>query len=56
MVNMNLELSVEVKGRRTPDIVDALSEVKRLVNEGFTSGFDENESSWFTFHITEEST
>ena len=46
-----LIMTVEVKGQDTDDITLALGEVLRLVNDGFTSGFDRNESGDYRFSI-----
>jgi len=45
-------MTVEVKGQDTDDITLALGEVLRLVNDGFTSGFDRNESGDYRFSIS----
>ena len=47
-----LIMTVEVKGQDTDDITLALGEVLRLVNDGFTSGFDRNKSGVYRFSIS----
>ena len=49
-----LIMTVEVKGQDTDDITLALGvgEVLRLVNDGFTSGTDRNESGAYRFSIS----
>ena len=46
-----LIMTVEVKGQDTDDLTLALGEVLRLVNDGFTSGFDRNKSGAYRFLI-----
>ena len=47
-----LIMTIEVKGQDTDDLTLALGEVLRLVNDGFTSGFDRNESGDYRFSIS----
>ena len=47
-----LILTVEITGQDTDDLTLALGEVRRLVDGGFTSGFDRNESGAYRFSIS----
>lgn len=42
---------VTIKGDHTEAIEDALAEIIRLVGEGYTSGFDSNETGCYRFSI-----
>ena len=44
-------MTIEIKGQETDDLKLALGEVMRLLNEGFASGFDRNESGSYRFSI-----
>ena len=46
-----LKLSLAIEGVETCDLELALNEVIKLVGEGYTSGFDKNESGRFRFSI-----
>jgi len=48
-MNLPLTLKVEATGATNDDLLIALDEVKRLISEGFRSGFDSNESGSFDF-------
>ena len=45
------QLLVTIKGDHTEAIEDALAEIIRLVSEGYTSGFDSNETGRYHFSI-----
>ena len=47
-------LTVNAKGESTEDLLLALEEVIRLVEEGFTSGHNSNTCSSFNFDINED--
>ncbi len=47
-------LTVTIEGVDDGDIEMALGEVKRLVGEGYTSGFNDNETGAYNFGIVEE--
>ena len=47
-----LTFTVEITGQDTDDLTLALGEVLRLVNDGFTSGTDRNESGAYRFSIS----
>ena len=47
-----LIMTIEVTGQYTDDLTLALGEVRRLVDGGFTSGFDRNESGAYRFSIS----
>lgn len=49
-----IDLKVYVWGDTTGDVLMALDEVKRLVGNGMTSGFDKNETGGFRFDINGE--
>jgi len=46
-----LKMSVEIEGQETDDLQLALEEVMRLLDGGFTSGFDRNETGSYRFSI-----
>ena len=47
------ELSCVAKGDTTEDIIFALEEILRLVNNDFTSGYDTNSTGNYQFILTE---
>lgn len=49
-----IDLNVYVWGNTTADLAVALDEVKRLVENDFTSGFGKNETGGYRFNITGE--
>lgn len=49
-----MKLTLEAFGDDTPDLENALREALRLVEAGFTSGQNKNDSGSFSFDITEE--
>jgi hypothetical protein len=44
-----LKVTITLEGKQDSDIENALNEVKRLLSEGYKSGFNKNESSNFNF-------
>jgi len=48
-----LTLKVEATGATDDDLLIALDEVKRLISEGFSSGFGSNESGSFSFEYSD---
>jgi hypothetical protein len=46
-----LTLTIGITGQATDDLTLALGVVLRLVKDGFTSGFDHNESGFYRFSI-----
>ena len=48
-MTLPLTLKVEATGATDDDLLIALDEVKRLISEGFSSGFGSNESGSFNF-------
>ena len=51
---MKFKLVVEIEGEESSDLVQALDEVRRLVDAGYQSGMDSNDTGEFTFTVTEE--
>ena len=51
-----LKLSVTIQGKTESDLELALTEVTRLVAEGYTSGRDSNEDGNYVFEVDELST
>ncbi len=49
-----LSLDVQCDGKTTEDILEALDEVRRLVEEGYTSGGDRNDSGRYNFSVDGE--
>lgn len=49
--SLSLKLSAEVKGQENDDLILALDEIKRLLLEGFTSGFNGNETGSYRFTV-----
>ena len=47
------DLSLTIKGDTEEDLVIAMLEVVRLLEDGFTSGFDSNESGSYDFTVRE---
>lgn len=46
-----LGLKIGIEGKSTGDLLLALDEVRRLVEDTFLSGFDSNDSGRFSFTI-----
>ena len=46
-----LTMTIGITGQATDDLALALGAVLRLVKDGFTSGFDHNESGSYRFSI-----
>lgn len=51
-MSKDLKLTITISGNETGDLELALEEVQRLVSEGFTSGFDSNETGDFRFELS----
>lgn len=49
-----MKLSIEINGMNNSDLLSALQEVTRLIEDDFTSGRDENTTSKFSFNIEGE--
>jgi hypothetical protein len=47
-----MTLQIEIEGHTTEDAALALDEIKRLVSEGFRTGFNSNDTGRFSFEIT----
>jgi hypothetical protein len=47
------KLTLTSEGKTTDDLLLALQEITRLMRAGFTSGFDGNDNTNFTFQIKE---
>jgi hypothetical protein len=47
-----MKMTLEIEGVETFDLELALNEALRLVSEGYTSGFDQNETGSYRFSIT----
>jgi hypothetical protein len=45
------DLSLTIKGDTEDDLELAMLEILRLIREGFTSGFDSNESGSYSFTV-----
>jgi hypothetical protein len=45
------DLSLTIKGDTVEDVELAMAEVSRLLSDGFTSGFDSNESGSYEFTV-----
>ena len=50
-VAMNLKLTITIHGNDAGDLALALEEVARLVNNGFTSGAEKNDTGSYSFTI-----
>ena len=48
------DLTVEIHGKTTSDLVEALRETLRLVDEGYLSGSDSNDDGEYYFNISGE--
>ena len=46
-----LTMTIEIKGQETEDLKLALEAVMRLVDDGYTSGFDRNETGSYRFSM-----
>jgi hypothetical protein len=46
--------NISAEGATESDLVDAIREALRRIEEGNTSGFDRNESGNFTFEVEEK--
>ena len=46
-----LTMTIEIKGQGTEDLKLALEAVMRLVDDGYTSGFDRNETGSYRFSM-----
>lgn len=49
-----LKLSIGIQGKTTDDLLTAIDEVRRKVEETYTSGFDNNESGNYNFEVSGE--
>lgn len=49
------KVSVFVEGKEDEDLIIGLEEVLRLLKEGFTSGFNRNDTGSFSFVFLEKS-
>jgi hypothetical protein len=49
-----MDAKIELSGKTTSDLVYALEEVKRLIENGCTSGTNRNDTGRFYFDITGE--
>lgn len=49
-----MELSITISGRTISDLEYAIDEVKRLVSQGYMSGFDSNDDGEYSFQLTGE--
>ncbi|MBS3964178.1 MAG: hypothetical protein KGZ80_06735 [Methylomonas sp.] len=47
-----MKMTLEIEGNETFDLELALNEALRLVAEGYTSGFDQNDTGNYRFSIT----
>lgn len=52
--HLSLTLTVDIQGNDIFDLELALNEVLRLVNEGYTSGFDRNDNGQYRFSIQKD--
>ena len=50
---MKLELTIQIEGETESDLEYALEEVTRLVREGYSHGFNSNDTGSFNFDIAE---
>lgn len=48
-----LQGKIEVNGETEEDMIIALEEVMKKIKEGYTSGFDSNETSSYEFEVKE---
>jgi len=53
MTTTRKHLRINITGETYGDLVEALEEVHRKVEEEYTSGFDRNETGDYEFDITE---
>jgi len=53
MTTTRKHLRITITGETYGDLVEALEEVHRKVEEEYTSGFDRNETGDYEFDITE---
>lgn len=51
---MKLKLTINIQGETKEDLVLALEEVCKWVNEDYTSGFNRNETGRYNFKVEEE--
>jgi hypothetical protein len=49
---MSIAFSIHIEGKHEDDALCALDEVRRLIEQGFTSGFGENVSGSYHFSPT----
>lgn len=49
---MDYKCTIEVEGETTEDLLIALDEVKKKLDEGFFSGVDNNETGSYEFKLT----
>lgn len=54
MKKSKLTLSIEIEGDDKASLEDALNEVRSKVEQGYYSGFDENDTSCFSFRISQD--
>ena len=51
---MNKKLTVVMSGVATQDLSDDLQEVQSMVSNGYTTGFNMNETSRYDFEVIED--
>lgn len=51
---MDYNCTIKVEGETTEELLIALDEVKRLLDEGYYSGFDSNETGSYEFEMTNQ--
>ena len=53
-MKLNKTITITLSGEDESDIELAFEEVVRVINEGYTNGFNENETGSYKFETTEE--
>jgi hypothetical protein len=50
---MSIAFNIHIEGKHEDDAIYALDEVRRIIEEGYTSGFNSNISGSYSFSRTE---
>lgn len=49
-----MKMTVDIRGIELQDLIDGLQEVQSMVSNGYTTGFNMNETSRFNFEVIED--
>ena len=52
---MDINLTINIQGEDTDDLLLAIDEIKAKIDNGFNSGFDSNTTGSYQFNYTDKS-